>query len=55
MVLKCELVTKLTKDLKEYEVLEITFTDNYKKKVFLEPAEKELINIIKTNFNNTKK
>lgn len=55
MVLKCELVTRLTKDLKQYDVIEITFTENYKKFVFLDSAEKELLNIIKSNSNNTKK
>lgn len=43
MDLKCQLVTRTSKEGKPYEVIVIQLTDTYEKLVFLDSAEKELI------------
>lgn len=40
---ECKLVQKISKNGQPYECLEIEITPNYKKVVFLTPAEKALI------------
>lgn len=47
MDLKCQLVTRTSKEGKPYEVIVIQLTDTYEKLVFLESAEKELIKMTK--------
>lgn len=46
MELKCSLTTRLNKEGKPYQVIVVKLTDSYEKLVFLEPAEKELMNVI---------
>lgn len=43
MDLKCQLVTRTSKEGKPYEVIVIQLTDTYEKLVFLDTAEKELV------------
>lgn len=43
MDLKCQLVTRTSKQGKPYEVIVIQLTNSYEKLVFLDTAEKELI------------
>lgn len=43
--MKTELVEKVSKSGEKYLCLEISLTETYKKVVFLEPAEKELIKV----------
>lgn len=43
MPLECKLVNRTTKDGKAYQCIEIQITETYKKTVFLDNAEKELI------------
>lgn len=43
MNLDCKLVNKISKEDKPYQCIEIYLTEQYKKTVFLTPAEKELI------------
>lgn len=45
MDLKCQLVTRLNKEGKPYEVVVIKLTESLEKLVFLEPAEREVIKI----------
>lgn len=45
--LKCEVVKKISKNGKEYFCLEIYLTNTYKKVVFLEESELELIKLVK--------
>ena len=40
----CELVKAVSKKGSEYEVLELTFDNGYKKRVFLDSAENYMIN-----------
>lgn len=46
MPIKCELVKKVSKEGKPYVCIEITFTPNYKKIVYLTDAEKELLTFL---------
>lgn len=45
MDLKCQLVTRTSKEGKPYEVIVIQLTNSYEKLVFLDTAEKELIKL----------
>lgn len=46
MNVKCQLVEKISQKGNKYFCLEISLTDNYKKIVFLDNAEIELIKIL---------
>lgn len=45
MDLKCQLVTRTSKEGKPYDVIVINLTDTYEKLVFLDSAEKELLRL----------
>ena len=45
MPIKCELVEKISKEGNKYICLEIQLTPNYKKLVFLNSAELEIIKL----------
>ncbi len=49
-MIKCNLVEKVSKKGNNYLCLEIYLTDNYKKIVFLEPAEVELLKLSNNDF-----
>ena len=49
--MKCELVEKVSKLGKKYIALEIQLTPTYKKTVFLEQAEEELLRLYTQNKN----
>lgn len=49
MQLKCEVVEKISQKGNNYICLEIYITDTYKKQVFLENAELELIRLSNIN------
>ena len=46
MNLKCTVVEKISKSNNPYKCLEIELTPNYKKTVFLERGETELLNLL---------
>lgn len=46
MNVKCQLVEKVSQKGNKYLCLEISLTDNYKKTVFLDNAEIELIKLL---------
>lgn len=46
MNVKCQLVEKVSQKGNKYLCLEIALTDNYKKIVFLDNAETELIKLL---------
>lgn len=46
MNVKCQLVEKVSQKGNKYLCLEISLTDNYKKIVFLDNAEVELIKLL---------
>lgn len=46
MNVKCQLVEKVSQKGNKYLCLEITLTDNYKKTVFLDNAEIELLKLL---------
>lgn len=43
--MKCELVEKTSKTGKKYVCIEISLTPTYKKLVFIDPAEEELLRV----------
>ena len=45
MDLKCQLVTRMNKEGKPYEVIVIKLTDNYEKLVFLDSQDKEIMRL----------
>lgn len=49
-MIKCNLVEKVSKKGNNYLCLEIYLTDTYKKIVFLEPAEIELLKLSDNDF-----
>lgn len=51
MVVKCQLVEKVSKKGTKYICLEMQLTETYKKIVFLTDAEIELIRVNSTNKN----
>lgn len=51
--LKATLETKISKAGKPYQVIYVYLTDTYKKPVFLEEAEKELLKQYNNNNNNS--
>lgn len=46
MNLKCQLLEKTSKTGKKYLCLEVVLTENYKKLIFLDDAELELLRIV---------
>ncbi len=52
--MKCEIVEKTSKAGNKYKVLQIHLTPGYKKDVFLEDAELELITLYAQQQNNNK-
>ena len=49
-MIECNLVQKVSKKGNNYVCLEIHLTDNYKKIVFLDPAEIELLKLSNNDF-----
>lgn len=49
-MIKCNLVEKVSKSGNNYMCLEIYLTDNYKKIVFLDQAEIELLKLSNNDF-----
>lgn len=55
MDIKATLETKISKAGTEYQVIELQLTDTYKKSVFLEKSELELLKIYNSDKSKSKK